>query len=122
MCFCPNIIGKLAEKKSPNFTQIILLTCVGRSFCPTWPHSHPCTNKHREPYFNYKLFGLLLRLITNYLLQLKLIHNSYYTMWLVIFYQYDIIILLPLHLAGDYVSAFLLPTVLLLCLYFLLGY
>ena len=57
---------------------------VDGSFFPTQSHSHSEPNKHTEAYIDFKLLGLLFRLITNYLLQLKLTHNSYLylAMWL----------------------------------------
>lgn len=53
--------------------------------CPVPSHSVP--NKHTEDYINSKLFGLLIRLVTNKHLQIKLTHNSSLclTMWLATF-------------------------------------
>ena len=35
------------------------------SFCTAQSHIHLVSKKHTEAYINYKLFGLLLRLITS---------------------------------------------------------
>ena len=81
-----------------------------------WSHSHSVPNKQTEAYINYKLFGLLFRLITNDLLQLKLTPNSYryLAMWLEPFSSKAfILILFPLLLDDDCVSTFPLPKILL---------
>lgn len=41
---------------------------LDESFWTARSQGHSVTNKHTEAYNNYKLFGLLFRLITNYLL------------------------------------------------------
>lgn len=46
------------------------------SFCHSQSRSHLVLNKHTEACINYKLYGLLFRLISKYLLQLELTHKS----------------------------------------------
>lgn len=38
---------------------------IDRNFCPTLSVSHSIAKKRAEAHINYKLFGLLLRLIAN---------------------------------------------------------
>lgn len=61
--------GMVMEKEERDMDGILQWWTVDESFCPIWSHSHSIPNKHTEAYINHKLFSLLLRLITTYLLQ-----------------------------------------------------
>lgn len=71
---CLTSFGRTRKNKNKP-CEIGKYHAIDRSFCPASSQSHLITNKHKETQINYLLFSLLLRLITNYLLKLKLTHN-----------------------------------------------
>lgn len=79
------------------------------SFFPSQFRSHSVPNKHTEACINYKLYGLLFRLISNYLLQLKLTRKSF-PKYIELKQQESLIITLPDYKERKLQNIILLPT------------